>query len=165
MYLCWMQWDAVFHMSFVTEVHRRKYLTFLKTLLKGKAYVSLVYMTGILPIAKYSSGSELNMFLEYSMASQARFSEYFGFTEEEVDEAACALLQEGHGEACDKRGAGSGMMVITRRPGSVCTIRVPSWLRWRIISLEAIGRVLGHMMRFFIILSITLQTSGMPWHC
>ena len=80
------EWDAVFHMSFVTEVDRRKYLTFLKTLLKGKAYVSLVYMTGILPIAKYSSGSELNMFLEYSMASQARFSEYFGFTEEEVDE-------------------------------------------------------------------------------
>lgn len=80
------EWDAVFHMPFVTADDRRKYLTFLKTLLKGKAYVSLVYMTGILPIAKYSSGSELNMFLEYSMASQERFGTCFGFTEEEVDD-------------------------------------------------------------------------------
>lgn len=42
-------------------------------------------MTGILPIAKHSSGSELNMFAEYTMASEERFSEYFGFTEQEVD--------------------------------------------------------------------------------
>ena len=42
-------------------------------------------MTGILPIAKYSSGSELNMFLEYTMASEERFSEFFGFSESEVD--------------------------------------------------------------------------------
>ncbi len=43
-------------------------------------------MTGILPIAKYSSGSELNMFWEYNMASETKYSEYFGFTDEEVDE-------------------------------------------------------------------------------
>lgn len=42
-------------------------------------------MTGILPIAKYSSGSELNMFLEYTMASEELYSDYFGFTESEVD--------------------------------------------------------------------------------
>ena len=42
-------------------------------------------MTGILPIAKYSSGSELNMFSEFTLATEERFSEYFGFTEEEVD--------------------------------------------------------------------------------
>ena len=42
-------------------------------------------MTGVLPIAKYSSGSELNMFYEYTMASEERFSEYFGFTEEEAN--------------------------------------------------------------------------------
>lgn len=42
-------------------------------------------MTGILPIAKYSSGSELNMFFEYSMATRAKFSEYFGFTDDEVN--------------------------------------------------------------------------------
>ena len=43
-------------------------------------------MTGILPIAKYSSGSELNMFYEYTMASEEKYSEYFGFTEKEVEE-------------------------------------------------------------------------------
>ena len=43
-------------------------------------------MTGILPIAKYSSGSELNMFYEYTMAEEAMYSEYFGFTDEEVND-------------------------------------------------------------------------------
>lgn len=42
-------------------------------------------MTGILPIAKYSSGSELNMFVEYTMAGKIKYSEYFGFSDEEVD--------------------------------------------------------------------------------
>ena len=79
------EWDAVFHMSFITENDRQKYLLFLKLLLKGKSYVELAYMTGVLPIAKYSDGSELNMFLEYNMATKVCFSEYFGFSDEEVD--------------------------------------------------------------------------------
>lgn len=79
------EWDAVFHMEFVTEEDRKAYLLFLKGLLKDKPYVALAYMTGILPIAKYSSGSELNMFLEYTMAAEPKFSDVFGFTEREVD--------------------------------------------------------------------------------
>ena len=79
------EWDAVFQMSFVTERDRENYLLFLKLLLKGKSYVELAYMTGVLPIAKYSDGSELNMFLEYNMATKIRFGEYFGFSDEEVD--------------------------------------------------------------------------------
>lgn len=79
------EWDAVFHMPFVEETDKEAYILFLKGLLKDQPYVSLTYMTGILPIAKYSSGSELNMFLEYSMVSQERFSDYFGFTEREVE--------------------------------------------------------------------------------
>lgn len=79
------EWDSVFHMSFITEKERMDYLLFLKSLLKGKVYAELVYMTGILPIAKYSDGSELNMFKEYNMATRVRFSEYFGFTDKEVD--------------------------------------------------------------------------------
>lgn len=42
-------------------------------------------MTGILPITRYSSGSEFNMFFEFSMATMAKYSEYFDFTDEEVD--------------------------------------------------------------------------------
>lgn len=51
---------------------------FLSNLLKDKPYVQFVYMTGILPIAKYSSGSELNMFVEFTMAKSPAFSDYFG---------------------------------------------------------------------------------------
>lgn len=54
--------------------------------MKDRPYVLLAYMTGILPIAKYSSGSERNMFVEFTMAAEQRFSGYFGFTEEEVDD-------------------------------------------------------------------------------
>ena len=79
------EWDAVFHMSFVTEEDQKAYLLFLKALLKDKAYVKFTYMTGVLPIAKYSSGSELNMFVEYDMTVMERFSHCFGFVEEEVD--------------------------------------------------------------------------------
>lgn len=79
------EWDAVFHMNFISEKDRENYLLFLKLLLKGQSYVELAYMTGVLPIAKYSDGSELNMFLEYNMATRIRFSEYFGFSDDEVD--------------------------------------------------------------------------------
>ena len=79
------EWDFIFHQNFITEEDKREYLSFLRNLLKDRPYVRLAYMTGILPIAKYSSGSELNMFSEYTMASEERFSEYFGFTDQEVD--------------------------------------------------------------------------------
>lgn len=80
------EWDFIFHRDFVTDTNKRDFISFLSNLLKDKPYVSLAYMTGILPIAKYSSGSELNMFLEYTMATQARFADYFGFTETETDD-------------------------------------------------------------------------------
>lgn len=79
------EWDFLFHQKFATEEDKALYLLFLRNLLKDRPYISLVYMTGILPIAKYSSGSELNMFAEYTMTSEERFSEYFGFTDTEVD--------------------------------------------------------------------------------
>lgn len=53
--------------------------------MKGQGYVGLAYMTGVLPVAKYSSGSEMNMFKEYDMATKEKFSEYFGFLDSEVD--------------------------------------------------------------------------------
>ncbi len=41
-------------------------------------------MTGVLPIKKYSSGSALNMFDEYTFLKDRIYDEYFGFTNEEV---------------------------------------------------------------------------------
>ncbi|MDE7330706.1 MAG: ATP-binding protein [Lachnospiraceae bacterium] len=79
------EWDAVFHMPFISRENQWDYLLFLKWLFKDQPYTEFVYMTGVLPIAKYSSGSELNMFVEYDMASSEKFSEYFGFSDKEVD--------------------------------------------------------------------------------
>lgn len=79
------EWDFIFHRSFITKDDRASYIGFLSSLLKDQPYVELAYMTGILPIAKYSSGSELNMFFEYTMAGKEKYSSYFGFTDEEVD--------------------------------------------------------------------------------
>ena len=80
------EWDFIFHKDFIKEEDKKQYILFLSNLLKDRPYVIMTYMTGILPIAKYSSGSELNMFWEYNMASETKYSEYFGFTDEEVDE-------------------------------------------------------------------------------
>ena len=79
------EWDYIFHRDFILDKDQKRYLQFLSNLLKDHAYVSMSYMTGILPISKYSSGSELNMFMEFKMTSMAMFGEYFGFTDEEVD--------------------------------------------------------------------------------
>lgn len=79
------EWDALFHMPFIMEEDKRDFFLFLKVLLKGRSYVELAYMTGILPVAKYSDGSELNMFQEYNMATKIRFGRYFGFSDAEVD--------------------------------------------------------------------------------
>lgn len=80
------EWDYIYHQDFVTEQDKGSFTRFLSNLLKDKAYVEMAYMTGILPISKYSSGSELNMFCEYTMVNEEKYGEYFGFTDEEVDD-------------------------------------------------------------------------------
>lgn len=79
------EWDALFHMPFASAKEQQEYLLFLKWMLKDQSYVEFAYMTGVLPIAKYSSGSELNMFIEYDMFTSEKYSEYFGFSDAEVD--------------------------------------------------------------------------------
>ena len=87
------EWDAIFHTPFITEEDRKSYLLFLKDLLKDRAYVYLAYMTGVLPISKYTSGSELNTFAEYNMATMVMYSDVFGFTDSEVDALFAKYLQ------------------------------------------------------------------------
>lgn len=79
------EWDFIYHQDFATDGDKRDFTKFLSVLLKDQPYVEMAYMTGILPIAKYSSGSELNMFCEYTMASEERYADYFGFVDSEVD--------------------------------------------------------------------------------
>lgn len=80
------KWDFVFYQKFMSEDDRQAYLLFLKNLLKDQPYADLAYMTGVLPVAKYSSGSALNMFEEYNFTNDNVFDSYFGFQEDEVRE-------------------------------------------------------------------------------
>jgi hypothetical protein len=79
------EWDYIFNGNLFSENDRKDFLQFLKMLLKDKPYVELAYMTGVLPIAKYSSGSDLNMFEEYTFLNDSNFDRYLGFTMEEAE--------------------------------------------------------------------------------
>ncbi len=78
------EWDSMFFDDIFSAEDQSKYLKFLKQLLKDTPYVDFAYMTGILPIAKHSTGSELNMFDEFSAVDDSRYEKFFGFTEDEV---------------------------------------------------------------------------------
>ncbi|MBU3874871.1 ATP-binding protein [Faecalicatena sp. AGMB00832] len=80
------EWDSIFHEEFVNTRDKVHFLKFLRGLLKDQPYVELAYMTGVLPIAKYSSGSELNMFDEFNFMNDNIFDHFFGFSEGEVKE-------------------------------------------------------------------------------
>ncbi|MGL5087663.1 MAG: AAA family ATPase [Clostridium sp.] len=79
------EWDYIFNNNLFIE-NQNDFLEFLRNLLKDQPYVELCYMTGVLPIKKYSSGSALNMFDEFTFLRDKTFGEYFGFTENEVKE-------------------------------------------------------------------------------
>ena len=74
------EWDGVFEMRFMTEKDKEDYILFLK----DKKYVRFAYMTGILPISKYFSGSPFNMFEEFSAFQDDVLSPYFGLTRDEI---------------------------------------------------------------------------------
>ena len=81
------EWDAIIrnYSDDPDLVHR--YLQFLHTLFKSeesKKFLSLAYITGILPIKKIKDESALNNFREYTMLNSRNLTRYFGFTEEEV---------------------------------------------------------------------------------
>ena len=79
------EWDFIFNNNFFSKEERESFLLFLKDLLKDRPYVELCYMTGVIPIAKYSTGSALNMFQEFTFLNDNIFYKYFGFTTEEVE--------------------------------------------------------------------------------
>lgn len=78
------EWDCVFREKKDNTSIQREYLDFICSLFKGRAYVKLAYMTGILPIKKYGTHSALNMFDEFSMINSYSLPGTFGFTEKEV---------------------------------------------------------------------------------
>ena len=77
------EWDYIFNNSLFEE-NQNDFLEFLRNLLKDEPYVAMCYMTGVLPIKKYSSGSALNMFDEFTFLKDRKYGKYFGFTEDEI---------------------------------------------------------------------------------
>lgn len=77
------EWDYIFSNNLFEE-NQNDFLEFIRQLLKDQPYVALAYMTGVLPIKKYSSGSALNMFDEYTFLKDRIYDEFFGFTHNEV---------------------------------------------------------------------------------
>jgi len=78
------EWDYIHTNKLFTSDERANFSEFLTDLLKDKSYVELAYMTGVLPIAKYPSGSSLNMFAQYDALEDLKYGDYFGFTQSEV---------------------------------------------------------------------------------
>ena len=81
------EWDVIFREEEHNKILCDEYIKFLRGLFKSGSVsncIDLVYMTGILPIKRYSTESALNMFEEYNMIDPQGLAEFFGFTEEET---------------------------------------------------------------------------------
>lgn len=78
------EWDCIFREYKGDQEIQKRYLDFLRDLLKDKSYLHLAYMTGILPVKKYGTHSALNMFDEFSMLDPGPLAAFVGFTEQEV---------------------------------------------------------------------------------
>ena len=79
------EWDYIHTNKLFDSKYRKDFSDFLTSMLKDQPYVEFAYMTGILPIAKYPSGSSLNMFDQYDALEDPLYGNYFGFTKEEVE--------------------------------------------------------------------------------
>ena len=81
------EWDVLIRDEAGNQAVQDEYIDFLRGMFKGTEptkFISLAYLTGILPIKKLKTQSALNNFKQYTMLSPGQFAPYIGFTEEEV---------------------------------------------------------------------------------
>ena len=93
------EWDAIFRECSNNIKLQEEYIELLRSLFKTSRtddFLAGAYMTGILPIKKYGTHSALNNFKEFTMLSPEPFSQFIGFTEEEVQK----LAEEYHQNFC-----------------------------------------------------------------
>lgn len=86
------EYDEIFRDFPNNKDYQKEYLTFLNQMFKSSDVLeklSLVYLTGIMPIMRDKTQSKLNNFRSVSMLDFDSFSDYIGFTGEEV----CDLCQ------------------------------------------------------------------------
>ena len=90
------EWDALIREAKDNKSAQKRYLNLLREWFKNNSFtpkvVAAAYMTGILPIKKDGSQSAISDFREYTILNPGKFTEYTGFTEEEVH------------KICDKHG-------------------------------------------------------------
>ena len=94
------EWDAICRENKPGTQAMDDYVNWLRSMFKGmnaSRVFAAVYMTGILPIKKYSTQSALNNFEEYSMVDPGGMAQYFGFTRAEVQ-----ALSKAHGADFDE---------------------------------------------------------------
>ena len=81
------EWDVLIRDEANNSGIQKLYIEFLSGLFKETEptkYISLAYITGILPIKKLKTQSALNNFDEFTMITPRAFAPYIGFTEDEV---------------------------------------------------------------------------------
>ena len=83
------EWDVLIRDEAMNQKVQDEYIGFLRRLFKGTEptkFISLAYLTGILPIKKVKTQSALNNFDEFTMLDAGSLAPYVGFTEDEVTE-------------------------------------------------------------------------------
>ena len=81
------EWHAIYRMDQDNEHAILMWIDFLRSLFKGpyaNDYIALAYMTGVLPIRRFTSESPLNNFYEYTVFNTYPIGQFYGFTENEV---------------------------------------------------------------------------------
>lgn len=94
------EWDILIRDEAMNRKVLEEYIDFLRGMFKGTEptkFISLAYLTGILPIKRLKTQSALNNFRQYTMLSPGPFAEYVGFTEEEV-QALCGQYDRNFAE-------------------------------------------------------------------
>lgn len=81
------EWDILIRDEANNRDEQENYINFLRGMFKGTEptrFISLAYLTGILPIKKMKTQSALNNFDEFTMLDAGALASYIGFTELEV---------------------------------------------------------------------------------
>ena len=94
------EWDVLIRDEANNQAVQDEYIDFLRGMFKGSEptkFISLAYLTGILPIKKLKTQSALNNFMQYTMISPGPLAAYIGFTEAEV-QGLCQQYQQSFSE-------------------------------------------------------------------
>ena len=88
------EWDVLIRDEAGNVTVQEEYIHFLRGMFKGSEptkFISLAYLTGILPIKKLKTQSALNNFDEFTMLDAGNLASYIGFTEDEVSKLSKEL--------------------------------------------------------------------------